>query len=166
MKRIAGVTYDLRHLNPFMISVTPAEGSLTYLVAVRFGCHAFTREWKGDETPDFRFNNGSEVRCFCPVRHQLSRHLPDIVRRTASTGGRAYFDAKHNYLLIDRLPELEGPYAVFFTMERSKHPMADVAMFVISAYEKKRLPRNIPKITFTTLVAKHARGERVRKPPR
>jgi hypothetical protein len=80
-------------------------------------------------------------------------------------GGRAYFDARHNFLLVERLPELDGPYAVFFTMERSKHPTVDVAMFVISAYEKIGLPRNIPKITFATLVAKHARGESIRRPP-
>ena len=135
-------------------------------MAVRFGCHTFTREWMGDETPDFRFTHGSEVRCFCPIRYGLSHHLPDIVRRTAAFGGKAYFDAKQNYLLIERLPEIEGPYAVFFTMERSKHSTADVAMFVTSAYEKRRLPRNIPKVTFATLVAKHARGERVRRPLR
>ena len=128
-KRIAGRTYGLRHLNPFIVDVTPAgAGALTYSVAVRFGCHTFTREWMGDETPDFRFAHGSEVRCFCPIRYGLSHHLPDIVRRTAAFGGKAYFDAKQNYLLIERLPEIEGPYAVFFTMERSKHSTADVAM--------------------------------------
>ena len=47
-KRIAGVVYDLTHLDPFDLDVTPSyQGAPTYKVRVTFGHHTFTRKLFG-----------------------------------------------------------------------------------------------------------------------
>jgi hypothetical protein len=104
----------------------------------------------------------SEVRCFCPIRYGRSLSLPQIIRD--GVAGKAFFGQKRNYLITKRLPETVGPYAVFFNLERAKSKHFDVAMFVVSAYEKPQLPRSLPTITFATLVAKTARGEPIVRP--
>lgn len=160
-----GVEYDLSHLAPFTLNVTPkAVGAPTFKVLVSFGHHTFTREMNGHDPGDMKFVHGTDERCFCTVRHGHSILLPGIV--TANAGGRAYFSKTRNYLLVENLPGVVGPYAVFFNIERAKIANVDAAMFVVSAYPKPALPpvRELPRITFATLVAKTARGEVVTRP--
>jgi hypothetical protein len=160
-----GVDYDLTHLSPFTLSVTPkAEGSPTFKVLVSFGHHTFTKELNGVDPGDMKFDHNGDVRCFCPSRHGHSLALPGIV--VANAGGRAYFSQTRNYLLVENLPGVVGPYAVFFNMERAKVKGIDAAMFIVSAYPKPALPakKDLPAITFATLVAKTARGEAVTRP--
>ncbi len=162
---IGGRTYSLAHLQPFTVGVTPkADGAPTFKLYVAFGSHVYSKEWDATHPRDHRLDDGREIRCFCPVRHGYSLHLPGIVQ--AAVGGRAYFSQGRNYLLIENLPGLNAPYAVFFNLEVSRHGNFDAAMFVISAYAKPNLPpkRSLPAITFATLVAKTVRGEKIVKP--
>ena len=72
-KRIAGVDYDLTHLDGFLMDVTPTiEGSVTYKVRVTFGCHTFTRKRLAADTPDLHFDHENEKRSFCTERYQHS----------------------------------------------------------------------------------------------
>lgn len=164
-KKIAGNIYDLRHLHPFILSVTPkTPGSRAYNVRVTFGCHCFTKELDGTETPDLVFKHGADVRCFCIIRHALSVHLPNMVRDSASRKvafaayGGNYFVAKTD------IPGLTDPYAAFFYVAKAKNPDFDVLMEVISAYPKSNLPKHPGLILFTTLIGKTIRGERVTEP--
>jgi hypothetical protein len=92
-KRIAGVDYDLTHLNDFDVLITPPhEGAPTYRVQVGFGAHTFTRKLDPNDTPDYHFRDGSNTRCFCPKRHSCSLHLPGIIRKAME--GDAYFGNK------------------------------------------------------------------------
>lgn len=157
--------YDLTHLSPFTLSVTPkAEGAPTFKVLVSFGHHTFTREMNGHDHGDMKFVHGQEERCFCPERHGHSLELPRIV--TGGATGRAYFSQKRNYLLVEDLPGVVGPYAVFFNIERARLAGVDAAMFVVSAYPKPALPpkKQLPAITFATLVSKTIAGEQVARP--
>lgn len=163
---VAQTSYDLTHLKPFTLTVTPkAENAPTFKVLVSFGHHTFTREIIEHDPPEMRFTHGNDERCFCPVRHGHSLALPRIVNEGAS--GRAYFSQTRNFLLIENLPDVEGPYAVFFNIEKAKNLKGiDASLFIVSAYAKPGLPpkRALPAITFATLVSKTVSGEQVRRP--
>lgn len=160
---VGGVAYGLSHLNPFTIRVAPkGEGAPIFKVLVSFGSHTFSREWQAGDRPDFAVTDDTGTRCFCPIRHGHSLNLPRIV--AAAVQGKAYFSQRQNFLLVEALPGLNGPYAIFFNVQKAKSKEFDVAMFVVSAYEKPNLPRKLPTITFATLIAKTSRGEPVYRP--
>jgi hypothetical protein len=150
-------------LRPFTVKVTPKlDGAPTFKVYVSFGCHTVSKEWSETCPTSGKMVYGSEIRCFCPIRYGHSLNLPKIIHD--GTTGRAFFGQTRNYLIIHDLPGAAGPYVVFFNLQRARSKSFDVAMFVVSAYEKPQLPRSLPKITFATLIAKTARGEPVTKP--
>ena len=165
-KRIAGVTYDLKHLDPYVINVTPTVAEApTYRVGVMFGCHTFTRDLTAADKPDLHFKNGGETRCFCVDRHALSLGLPTLVSGAAVAGQRAFFtELRHNFLLLDGSYGAAGPYVVIFKLERARKPHLDVAMFVVSAYLKPNLPPKLPATTFATLIATVAAGKTIQVP--
>ena len=52
-KQIAGVSYELGHLDPVIMDVTPkVQDAPTYKVHVSFGCHTFTKGWENGYSPD------------------------------------------------------------------------------------------------------------------
>lgn len=155
---------DIAHLLPFVISVTPkVAGARAYRVLVNFGPHTYSRELTADDDKALRVVDGSDERCFCLVRHGLSKNLPAIVK--AAVGGRAFFSTvDHTYLLVENLPGCKGPYAVYFKLRKAVSKGIDVAMFVVSAYEKPNLPKTKLKITFATLVANVAQGKKIKRP--
>ena len=158
-----GCSYSLAHLQPFTTQVTPKGlNAPTFKMYVSFGPHAFSTKWDDSQPEHYKMHFGQDVRCFCPIRHRHSLNLPSIVQ--AAVSGRAYFSQNRNYLLIDKLPGLIGPYAVFFNIEKAKSKDFHAAMFVVSAYEKPELSKSLPTITFATLVAKTARGEKIVRP--
>ena len=163
-RRIAGVTYDLRHLDAFDLTVTPLhQGARTYVVRVSFGAHTFTRDLDPADTPDLRFMDGATARCFCVQRHGYSLHLPEIMR--ASVDGRAYFGNKDmRYLLLERLPGMNAPYVVAFKIARAKDRLHDPTMFVVSAHERPGLPPNLPAIRVGTLVSLTVQGKPILRP--
>lgn len=159
-----GAACDLTHLDPFTIAVTPkAPAAPTYKVLVTFGHHTFTRDWKeGVDDEAHKFTAGGDVRCFCPERFPLSQQLPGIVRGGAN--GKAYFTQGRNFMFVEGIPGLKGPYAVFFNLERARNlPGVDALMFVVSAYEKPGLPpkNRLQPITVPTLVAKTLGNQQV-----
>lgn len=161
-KQIKGTVYDLGHLDPFTFQVTPkAADAPTYNVRVVFGCHTFTREWLATDTPDFRVTDGSHVRCFCPTRHGHSLHLPTAVAKAAN--GKAYFGNQANFLIVENLPGLNEPYAIFFRMVRSRGEYSAI-MDVQSAYPKPIEVNKLDKITFATLVGHTAAGRPIKRP--
>lgn len=162
--RVAGVSYDLSHLNTALVSVTPTPaGSATRVVKVSYGCHTFTRDIAPADKPDLWFVNGGEKRCFCVNRHALSSGLPGVVA-AAANGARTYFSQGKNFLLVDNGYGAQGPYTVCYTIRKSNKADCDVVMFVVSAYLKPSLPKQLSALTFPTLVATVANGVPVTKP--
>ncbi|TPL94767.1 hypothetical protein [Mesorhizobium sp. B2-3-10] len=148
------------HLDPFTMDVTPTgKGAKTYKLHVSFQLHTFAREWRVTDTPDYRVRDGSDVRCFCPVRYKMSLTLPEMIRGTS----KAYFSQDHNYLLFRPVAD-EAPYAVFFSMRKGESRRVNAVMTVVSAYQKENLPPKLQPITFATLVAKTSKGEEVSRP--
>jgi hypothetical protein len=155
---IAGVNYSLTHLDSRIIDVTPkAPRSPTYRVLVSYGCHCFARDLKpGDPVSHHVADDGGRTRCFCVDRAAYSAHLPRIIR--AAQQGQAYFSQDHNMVLVERLPGVVAPYAIFFNVRRSRQKGVDVNLFVASAYDKPNLPTHLFPIPFTALIATIAKG--------
>lgn len=162
---IDGVEHDLAHLDPILIQVTPnTQGAAPLKVLVSFGLHCFAREVRQNDNPKHLIRNGADVRCFCPERAAQSQNLPAIIR--AAPNAPAFFSQETKMLLIEELPGLKGPYAVFFDIKRSSSPGIDAAMFVASAYEKDRFPAKFKAIPFRKLVEVVSAGEPVYQPKR
>lgn len=164
-RKIRGTVYRLGHLAPAILNVPSKDGERVFSVRVTYGHHVFTRALEPQDTPDFHFSHDGDARCFCLIRHGLSLHLPSIFQK-ATHGGKAYFGETRNFLFAESVPGLQGPYAVFFDITKASEPGVDAVIFVVSAYHKPRLPNQLPKIRFDTLVRKAAAGEKVRKPSR
>ena len=168
---IGDVEFDLTHLDPFTINVTPSvPDAPTYKVLVSFSHHAFTRDLVEGDPDHHRFGPDHDVRCFCPERHQLSLLLPEIVK--AATTGKAYFPARNhpiqrNFLLV-KLVAGEPPYLVVFNLERARGINADAVMNIVSAHPRPGMgsTRKFESIRVATLVSKTVRGERVMRPSR
>jgi len=162
-KKIGGQIYDLTHLDPFILPVTPKIATApTFLVRVSFGCHVFTKKWEEPFTPDLRVVYGSEERCFCIDRHSLSLNLPQIIKETALS--RVYFSQRDSFVVPRNMPGLNGPYAVFFKIDKARSDDFDARMIVVSAYEKPGIPKRLPAITFATLVSNVVLERPVRRP--
>ncbi len=169
---INGIPYDCTHLDSFVMSVTPnTPGALSRRVLVAFGHHCFTRELRVNDPPEMvvhhRGHNG-DPRCFCTIRYGHSLNLRAILETAKQ--GMAYFGEtqpwrQQNYLLIENLPGLNGPYAIFFDLKKSTSQNVDVVMLVNSAYPKPKLqPARIPKLPFRVMVATVAAGGQIVKP--
>lgn len=161
--KIAGIVYDLGHLNSTVIAVTPAAPEApTFNVKVLFHCHTFTRELTAADTPDLHFQNGGELRCFCTVRHSHSLLLPGMVQ-AAANGGQTYFSQGANMLLLDA-GTAGGPYCAFYKMRRSNRPDVHAVMEVVSAYPKPNLPHMLSALSFPTVVSTISAGQALNRP--
>ncbi|MET4174771.1 hypothetical protein ABIB99_005877 [Bradyrhizobium sp. LA6.1] len=164
-KRIAGVDYDLDHLDPFTMEVKAKEdGAPPYTVRVSFGFHCFTREITPEDSPDLHMVDGREKRCFCHERYKLSKELVDMIRYAAA--GRAYFGDKGNFLIVEMPGEGNAPYVAFFDVEKAKKSDGfDGAMFVTSAHLRPKLPEKLPAVSFVTVVDYRINGRKLTRPP-
>jgi hypothetical protein len=162
-KKIAGQIYDLTHIHPFRLEVTPkGENAQTYVVRVTFGFHCFTRDLTGEDAPDLHMIHGGEKRCFCFDRYDLSKELVDAIKYAAN--GRAYFTQRANFLILESVAQHNAPYAIFFDVEKSKKADGcDAAMFVTSAHLRPDLPDKLPPVTFATIVDYSVRGKTLKR---
>jgi len=83
---IAGRVYDLAHLHPFRYSLflaaRPGQPAREVEVRVAFSAHAFTTGCLITEDPNHHYSTGPrDLRKFCPDRYELSKRLPDVVRK-------------------------------------------------------------------------------------
>lgn len=154
---VNGVHHDLKHLRPFTMRVRPKRpGAPILRVRVEFGAHCFTKELEAHHGSELHFPDGKSVRCFCTDRHKWSRSLRGIIQ--SSAGGPAYHSLKQSYLLVK--PQAgNSPYVVCFSLRRAKSRSYDVLMVVVSAYEKDKLPKELPSSPFVALIGRVADGK-------
>lgn len=148
-KRIAGTVYDLTHLDPFEMEVPLVNGP-PIKVQVQFGCHTFTqkfnRQW---HTPDLRIMHGKDERAFCIDRYGHSLSLPAALLNAVS--GRACNDKGRN-LINARLPGLDGPYLIAFTVRPKQTRKFDGVLTVVSAHHRPNLDQKLPSAPFATVI--------------
>jgi hypothetical protein len=136
-REIGGVKYDLTHLDPFRVVVPAHDGGGELTARVRFGSHVFTLTWSDNYVEEFRIRDGTQSRCFCPIRYGHSLHLPGIVER--GLAGRVLFDPQRTLVVLGNPPGVLSPYAVFFVMKRVVRQPYQIDVVVVSAHEHPRL---------------------------
>ena len=153
-KRIAGVDYDLTHLNPFVFPVIHGESE--YAVRVTFYDHVFTKAYDpSGHTPDLIYSRRpGDERVFDVRRWELSRDLPNLFQ---TLGRSSVYQSGRNFFFL-RGKTGEPPYAVFFNAVRSTRQDAGVSVIVRSAYEKDNMARRAHPVSFPRLIDAAARG--------
>ena len=154
-KRIAGVDYDLTHLDPFVFPVIHGESE--YAVRVTFYDHVFTKAYDPNaHTPDLIYSRRSgDERAFDVRRWELSRDLPDLFQ---TLGQSSVYQSKGRNFFFLRGKTGEAPYAVFFEAARSNRQDASVSVIVRSAYEKANMARWACPVSFPRLIDAVAHG--------
>jgi len=159
---------SIEHLAPFGFTYArPAKGDdpgWEKEIAVTFSWHCYTRTPEPGEQV-YILRDGNEQRCFCPIRYQLSRYLPDIIRQLDQ---KAIFQTgKGNFVTVEVI-EPAGrtvEYGVFFTVTsgRGKEPLK---LRVSSAYpffeQEKRYQVSRQKIRFNIIVYNTMRGKPIK----
>ena len=154
VQRFGEETFDLSHLRPFMVTVTPAkQPDRTINVVVSFGFHVFTRKRAAGDSGKYFMGTANDPRTFSPERLECSRQLPLIIREACS--GRVQFSHSESFRIPRQLPKTEGEYATIFRLEKSDAGESCVRMFVISAHLREPLvnPREINFAKLVTCVA-------------
>jgi len=158
-KSFGGQTYDLGHLDPFTLNVN-YEGA-NYRVHIQFGHHCFTEEREDWHLPDRKYEYDGETRSFCTVRYKASVKLPNIVQGLVDKS--VYVGKEYNYFVL-RNHDLLGnapPYAVFFSVDRSRNKKkGDAFMRIQSAYQKPNMIEKAAPIDFAYLVSSVAKNEK------
>jgi hypothetical protein len=129
--QVNGTTVDLTHLEPFIFSVSASGFANLATLKVRFHDHCFTTAFDpASYVTPIRSSQASahEKRTFDPVRYELSKTLPGLVR--GFDGKRIASTREGNLVRIELESGLR--YAVFFTLRR-EGPMR-CGLFVVSAY--------------------------------
>jgi hypothetical protein len=158
---IDDVEYDLSHLDSAVIDISSkTDPKATFRVLVSYGHHCFAREVRPGDPDHHIIVEGSDRRCFCPVRTALSKELPRLIRE-ASTG-MAFFSEGRNMLIVEDVSG--GPYAVFFNVEQARQASLDVILYIASAYLKPGLPERLPAVPFTALIQKASKGYTPHRP--
>ncbi len=143
---------------------------ITVKVHVAFGLHTFTRDIKGDDSPEDDYSDNRERRCFDYERYKHSHRLPAIVREIPMCR-KLYFSRTRsglmNYATFDTA---EGKtYAVFFDvmLYKTRGPNT-VLMTVESAYELAEVKRDTRdgRVSFNVLLGHALRGTKPRPPAR
>lgn len=130
-----GRVFPLNHLHPFRLA-HPLEASKGHpsrrvVLHVGFGLHCFTIKPRGVGTD--LVSDNRETRTFDVERYELSRELPDVIRRVVAGKLRCERAGADNYVAVDLINGHR--YGVFFNMKRwSRHGPDSMLLMVQSAY--------------------------------
>ena len=136
-RTVAGVEYDLTHLDPFILTMPSHNGAAEIAARVRFGSHVFTIKWDTNYIDDYRVTDGKKSRCFCPERFGHSTHLRGLVE--LSCPGRVLFDPARKLVMLGNPPGTLSPYAMFFEMDRVVGRPYELDIVVVSAHAQPHL---------------------------
>jgi len=137
---IAGVLYDLAHLDPVIIETHSDKLAREIRTWCRFTTHVFSRKPEVGETGPFITDEGRRPRLFCPERYALSLHLPAAIAHLANPRRRIWETAsERNWLHSAEVNlVLNGEpvgYQVFFAVKKAaRADPYDVELTVESAY--------------------------------
>lgn len=161
---IDGQAISLAHLEPLSLAfaLERLDGRVVS-IDVKFSNHCYTETFIPDQhDPAHVVMDRGSKRVFDPRRHQLSQHLPDIVRSLPS---RAVHITKpgRNYVYVAQVTLENVSYPLFFHLKKGGRDH-DLTMMVESAYpvaNPNEILRGTGKISFAVLCAKTFTGERI-----
>jgi len=156
-KKIAGTVYDLTHLDPFILYVPrPSGGDIR--LQVQFGAHTFTKKYTPLHTPDLAISEGKGLRAFCLERYGHSLSLPAAVEGVV--GGTVCHD-NGRMLINARLPGLEGPYLIAFTLRARQTRKFEGVMTIVSAHHRPNLDQTLATAPFNAVVSASLAGRKI-----
>jgi hypothetical protein len=166
-----GAVVSIAHLAP-MTLLCPCHGLPRDLVIeVDFTAHCYTEKYVEGQHTDadiVTYDGGNRPRIFCPIRHNLSHRLPEIVAGLPNKKVKQTAE-KRNYVYVVPL-EIGGQvYEMYFMIQRAEQrPNIDLRMTVESAY----IPTDptplggTNSIRFKVLASKILRREEIKFPAR
>jgi len=162
-----GAEVSIDHLAPMQMGCSCPNIGRTLTIKVAFSHHCYTEGFDADkhERKQIIVRDGSGPRVFCPIRHDLSFRLPQIVRSIPNN--RVYQTAQQrNYVYAIPLDIKGQIYEVFFMLQNAERVAGiDLRMTIESAYPVNAplpLPKRPNAIRFTILAYKVLRREPVR----
>jgi hypothetical protein len=142
---VGGRRVALSHLDPFTMNLQSEKLGKLLRVAVTFSTHCFSETRgkiphpDGDTVID---HDTAKPRTFCPIRYELSKQLPDIVRGLETkTITLTSFQRNWVHTLLIERPE--GPYHVFLEIQRApreRRTWQDLEVVIESAYHQTDKP--------------------------
>jgi len=150
--------YNLEHLNPFyyeFIQKGNNNDDKKYKCLVDFSDHCFTTKQ----------NSIEGTRVFCPIRHELSKKLPEIIKNMHTQ--KVFFTSAQDKFVKIHDFNTSQEYEVYFSLKKSNDAKCDIYMFINSAYirdlEKKINFRRKP-ISFFTIIHNTIINKKIKNP--
>lgn len=162
---MGGQDYPLDHLEPFVFSAAPVGQQELVEINVKFNNHCFSRDHTSqkDTLLPVGFFSSSEKRVFDPIRYEMSKNLPSIIK---SLPGRRVKSTRYaEFVVIDLKDGIR--YAVFFNLKRTSK--REATLFVMSAYPIYDDRKNIAvtgEMRFAYLLSSLMKKEKPKFPPK
>lgn len=142
--RVGGQVVDLSHLEPFTLIFHSDRVGQALRAAVTFTNHCFSEKHGAIPHPvgdEVIWDKGA-MRTFCPVRYQLSKDLPSLIRALPE---KTVILAAHEATWVHtvRIESPAGPYHLFLTISRAagdKQKWQEIDLMVESAYPETLSP--------------------------
>lgn len=151
-------TYDLSHLEPFSIAFYSLNAKKTLSIHVTFSTHCFSESLSDNPNSEHVVidNTKDKERVFCPIRYELSKTLPNLIKSLNEESVKVWETAaRRNWCYTIQIDDPKGPYHLFFEVRKNqKNPRKkqDINIVVESAYhETKEPPILIGRIGFQIL---------------
>jgi hypothetical protein len=162
---VEGEAIDLSHLEPFEFLLLPVGFAVDAIISVRFHDHCFSETYEPTRHVSAIYTNqasSSERRAFSWERYELSKLLPDIMRKM---DGQKIASTREGNMVKVTLQNGQT-YPVFFTMRYAGKRR--VELFVVSAYiwNKAVTPATTGSMKFNLAVAKVLQGQKPKFPAR
>ncbi len=162
---VNGVIIDLSHLVRFEFSILPKDWENCATVRVAFNNHCFTQKFDPQvhaERIPWTHAAANDVRGFDQIRYNMSKRLPDLIRRL--DGQRIAQTRKSS--LVRLTLECGLNYAIFFSLKKAGNTVCD--LFVLSAYPLDQSNVEVAvtgEMKFNVAVAKVLEGKTLKFPP-
>jgi len=173
IKLPSGDRLSIAHLQPCIIECECKGLDRKLRIRVAFANHCYTEDFnpdRHDQKDILLYDSPSKPRCFCALRYELSKRLPEIIATLPDQKVHQTPEAR-NYVFFAKINVSHRPYEIFFMLQRAgKDAPEDLRLTVESAYCRDDGETSIAKrpraIRFKILALKVLRNERVRFAPR
>lgn len=165
---VGGAPLNFDHLEPFQFAMATEARPGGATIDVRFSNHCFSELYDAERHagPHVDVWDRGQRRVFSQARYDLSLGLRAVME--ALPTAPVFLTPEANFVRIVA-PGVNGPeeYRVYFNARRGSAGVADVAVFVESAYAPDLIkqplkPAQMTKVRFAVLVDKAIRGEKIK----
>lgn len=126
------IRYGFDHIKPIKIDHNLDIGIVR--LHIIFSHHCFTKDRTAKSMPESIYQYANEKREFCPIRYELSKHLPHIINQMQ---GSFIFKAKRNSSFVVKMMDINNQpikYRIFFNIKPSTRNDADLQIVVTTAF--------------------------------